>query len=306
MALRVVFMGTPEFALPSLKALLASPHEVVAVYTQPPRPAGRGLKLSKSPVHLLAESKKIQVFTPAHFKDPKNIETFRNHKIDAAVVVAYGLVLPETVLSTPRLGCLNIHASLLPRWRGAAPIARAILAGDRESGVTLMKMDKGLDTGPILQCKKLALTPTETTGTLHDRLAALGALMIVPALEEWNAGTLQEKIQDGHSASYAPKISKKECEIDWSVPAEAVDRQVRALSPTPGAWIQFQGMHLRILGGEATGGHGNPGEVLDDHMRIACGQGAYRVTRLQRSGKSPMNAADFLRGTPVAKGMHLK
>lgn len=306
MTLRLVFMGTPEFALPSLKALLASSHDVVAVYTQPPRPAGRGLKLSKSPVHRLAESKKIPVFTPTHFKDKKNLEIFCTHKADAAVVVAYGLILPEIILRTPKLGSINIHASLLPRWRGAAPIARTILAGDRESGVTLMKMDKGLDTGPILACKKLVLTPTETAGTLHNRLAELGSLMIVPALEELSSGNLQEKAQDESAASYAPKLSKKEFKIDWSASAENVDRQVRALSPTPGAWTHFQGARLRVLAGETAAGHGKPGEVLDHNMTVACGKEAYRITQVQREGKSPMSTADFLRGTCVEKGMHLE
>jgi methionyl-tRNA formyltransferase len=303
--LRLVFMGTPDFAMPALKALLASPHSVIAAYAQPPRPAGRGLALAKSPVQRLAEANDIPVFTPVHFKDAETQAEFSGHRADAAVVAAYGLILPEAILAAPRFGCINIHASLLPRWRGAAPIARAILAGDSETGITLMRMEKGLDTGPILAQERVAITPADNAGTLHDRLAELGALMIVPALDALAKGKLIARLQDEARATLAPKISKADAEIHWREPADAVARKVRAFSPAPGAWTVWKGTRLRVLAGTVIEGKGAPGEALDNQLGVACGKGAYRITRLQREGKAPLEAGAFLRGAPVAKGERL-
>ena len=304
-ARRLVFMGTPEFAVPALKALLASANPVVAVYTRPPKRAGRGMALHKSPVQKLAEAVRVPVFTPVHFKDPKTVRQFQGHRAEAAVVAAYGLILPPAVLSAPSLGCVNIHASLLPRWRGASPIAHAILAGELETGVSIMKMEQGLDTGPVLARESVAITPGDTAGTLHDRLAELGALMIVPALEGLALGKLKPRAQDEKSASYAPKISKADCEIDWKEAADVIARKVRALSPSPGAWTSLKGTRLRVLEGTPMAGKGRPGEVLDSALTIACGKDAYRIARLQREGKSPLEAAAFLRGGPLKKGERL-
>jgi len=304
-ALRLVFLGTPDFAASALKALIASPHQIVAAYTRAARRAGRGMKVTKSPVQRLAEAKKIPVFTPANLKDAETRKRFQSHGADAAVVAAYGLILPEAILSAPRLGCVNLHPSLLPRWRGAAPIARAILAGDAETGLSIMKMDEGLDTGPVLVAERVAITPADTTGTLQDRLAELAALMIVPALEGLASGKVKGRPQEDKAATAAPKISKAECEIDWTDDAEALARKVRALSPAPGAWTAHKGTRLRILAGETREAKGKPGEVLDDALTIACGKGAYRISRLQREGKSALEAAAFLRGTAVNKGERL-
>lgn len=304
-ALRLVFLGTPDFAVPALKALRGSRHTLVAVYTRPARPGGRGLKLNKSPVQALAEAAKIPVFTPGNFKGAEAVRAFEGHRADAAVVAAYGVILPEAVLNAPALGCINIHASLLPRWRGAAPIARAILAGDAETGISIMQMDKGLDTGPVLAKESVAITPAATAGTLHDRLAELGALMILPSLEGLAAGKLKPRPQDEKRATYASKIAKAECAIEWGEDAETVARKVRALSPAPGAWTSFKGARVRILEGAAEPGKGKPGEVLDNALSVACGKNAYRVARLQREGKAALDAGAFLRGTPIQKGERL-
>lgn len=303
MNLRIIFMGTPDFAVRALEALLESPHKVVAVYTQPPRPAGRGMDLKKSPIHLLAEEKGLPVFTPENFKDPKDIEEFKALKADIAVVAAYGLLLPEAVLKAPTNGCINIHASLLPRWRGAAPIQYAILMGDEKSGISIMQMEKGLDTGPVLAMEGFALEADETAAGLHDKLAALGGKMIVPTLEDYTANKITPQPQDDKAATHAPKIKKEEALINWQKSAREIDQQVRAFHPYPGAFFLLDGVRIRVLKGEARDQNGAPGETLDDALLIACGQGSYRITRLQKEGKKPMASDEFLRGQAVAKGI---
>ncbi|MCH7806528.1 MAG: methionyl-tRNA formyltransferase [Proteobacteria bacterium] len=300
--LRLIFMGTPEFAVPSLKALVESPHQVVAVYTQPPRKSGRGMKESKSPVHRFAEDHGISVLTPENFKDKKDLETFKALGAEVAVVAAYGLILPEAILTAPSKGCLNIHASLLPKFRGAAPIQRAIEAGETVSGNTIMKIEKGLDAGAIIIQEQFTLKADETAGSLHDRLSDQAAGMIVPALEGYVAGKLVPKPQDETKATYAPKVKKSESRINWNAPAIEVDRNIRAFCPYPGAWFQHRGKRIRILKGHAVKASGAPGEVLDKSLTVACKTGAYRIERVQRAGKKPMTAAEFLRGQPIAPG----
>ena len=305
MALRLIFMATPDFALEPLKALVASPHEVVAIYTQPPRAAGRGMDLKKSPVHHFAEEQNIPVLTPSNFKDEKSVETFKDFKADLAVVAAFGLLLPEDILSAPRLGCINIHASMLPRWRGASPIQQAILNGDKESGISIMQMEKGLDTGPVLIQEALPLVPKETAGTLHDKLANLAFRMIVPTVDGLASGELTPQTQDDARATLAPKIRKEEAQIDWAMDAQAIERKVRAFNPVPGAWFTIQEKRVRILQGRPVEGTGTPGEVLVDQLTIACGKGAYKIEMLQREGKKAMTADEFLRGSPVQAGTRL-
>ncbi len=300
--LRLIFMGTPEFAVPSLKALVESPHEVVAVYTQPPRPGGRGMRESKSPVHVFAEGRHIPVLTPENFKDKRDIETFKSFGAEVAVVAAYGLILPKNILTAPSKGCVNIHASLLPKFRGAAPIQRAIEAGETVSGNTLMKIEKGLDAGAIIAREEFALAPDETAGSLHDRLRDQAARMIVPALEGYVEGRLAPTPQEEEKATYAPKINKSESRINWNTPAVEVDRKIRAFCPYPGAWFQHKGRRIRILKGRAVKGSGAPGEVLDKSLTVACKTGTYKIERVQREGKKPMTAAEFLRGQPIAPG----
>lgn len=303
--LRLIFMGTPDFAVDTLKVLAASQHKVVAVYTQPPRPADRGMTPKKSPVQIIAEIKSIPVLTPKNFKDAKDVKAFKDLKADLAVVAAYGLLLPEAVLNEPKLGCINIHASLLPRWRGASPIQYAILYGDKESGISIMQMEKGLDTGPVLVQKVVSLTPSETADTLHDKLAKLAAHMIVPTIDALAAGKLEPQRQNDSEAMLAPKIGKDEGEIDWCKGSFAIERKVRAFTPAPGAWFKWEGRRIRILNGTTVSKTGTPGEVLDENLLIACGKDAYRILRLQREGKKAMSAAEFLRGTPVPKGTKL-
>ena len=300
--LRLIFMGTPEFAVPSLKALVESPHQVVAAYTRPPRKSGRGMKESKSLVHRFAEDHGIPVLTPENFKDKKDLETFKALGAEVAVVAAYGLILPEAILTAPSKGCLNIHASLLPKFRGAAPIQRAIEAGETVSGNTIMKIEKGMDAGAIIIQEEFTLKPDETAGSLHDRLSDQAADMIVPALEGYVAGKLVPKPQDEIKATYAPKIKKSESRINWNTPALEIDRKVRAFCPYPGAWFQHQGRRIRILKGHAVKQKGAPGEVLDKSLTVACKTRAYRIERVQRAGKKPMTAAEFLRGQPIAPG----
>ena len=300
--LRLIFMGTPEFAVPSLKALVESPHQVVAAYTRPPRKSGRGMKESKSPVHRFAEDHGIPVLTPENFKDKKDLETFKALGAEVAVVAAYGLILPEAILTAPSKGCLNIHASLLPKFRGAAPIQRAIEAGETVSGNTIMKIEKGLDAGAIIIQEQFTLKPDETAGSLHDRLSDQAAGMIVPALEGYVAGKLVPKPQDETNTTYAPKVKKSESRINWNAPAIEVDRKVRAFCPYPGAWFQHRGKRIRILKGHVVKASGAPGEVLDKSLTVACKTGAYRIERVQRAGKKPMTAAEFLRGQPIAPG----
>ncbi len=295
----IAFMGTPDFAVPALVALHEAGHELVCVYTQPPRPAGRGKKLQPSPVHRKAEELGIEVRHPTSLKNEDAQAEFAALQADVAVVAAYGLILPQAVLDAPRYGCLNIHASILPRWRGAAPIHRAILAGDAETGVTIMQMEAGLDTGPML-AKVITPINAKTTGELTEELAELGANAMVGVLNDLEH--LAAIPQDDDAATYAPKIDKAEARIDWSKPAEEIERLARGLAPFPGAWFESDGERVKLLRAELADGAGKPGEVLDDELTIACGSGAIRPLRLQRAGKPAMDRDDFLRGNPIAKG----
>ncbi len=300
--MRLAFMGTPDFARAALEALATAGHDIAAVYSQPPRPSGRGQKPRPSPVHAFAESKGLPVRNPLSLREPKEQAAFDALKLDAAVVAAYGLILPPAILQAPRLGCLNIHASLLPRWRGAAPIQRALLAGDRETGITIMLMDKGLDTGPILLSEPTPIAPDDTAGTLHDRLAVMGAKLIVTALDRLAAGSLQPTPQPSDGVTYAAKLTREEERLDWRKEADELDRQVRALSPRPAAWCEMAGERIKVLAAETIESSGPPGRMLDEQLTIACGSGALRLEIVQRAGKSPMPAADFLRGFHLVMG----
>jgi methionyl-tRNA formyltransferase len=304
--LRLAFMGTPGFAVPILQALLAAQHRVVAVYSQPPRPAGRGHRPQASPVHHAAEAAGILVRTPTKL-DAAEQEKFRALALDAAVVAAYGLILPKPLLEAPRLGCLNVHASLLPRWRGAAPIQRAILAGDRETGVTIMQMDEGLDTGPMLLAESIPMGPETTATVLHDQLAALGARLIVRALTGRADGTLVARPQPTGGVTYAKKLGRDEGRIDWSRSAAELERTVRALDPAPGVWFERGGERIKVLAAMAVeqGAAAQAGTVLDTALTIACGSGALRLTRLQRAGRAAVDAEAFLRGYPLPPGTRL-
>ena len=301
--LRIVFMGTPDFSVPALDALVKAGHEIVAVYCQPPRPAGRGKKERPSPVQARAEALELEVRHPASLKSAPEQAEFAALKADVAVVVAYGLILPQAILDAPLNGCLNIHASLLPRWRGAAPIHRAIMAGDTETGVCIMQMEAGLDTGPVLLRKSTAIGAEETTGQLHNRLSALGADAIVEALGRLD--DLTPEPQEQHGITYAEKIDKSEAHIDWAWRAAEVDRHIRGLSPFPGAWCDANGQRLKFLASRVVSGCGAPGEILDDALTVACGQGAVEILRLQRAGKGPQDRDTFLRGFPLPKGTRL-
>jgi methionyl-tRNA formyltransferase len=303
--LRLAFMGTPDFAAASLAALIAAGHDIAAVYSQPPRPAGRGQQPRPSPVQRLAESHGLPVLTPTTLKTAETQQEFSTLGLDAAVVVAYGLLLPRAILESPRRGFLNVHASLLPRWRGAAPIQRAILAGDRESGITIMQMDQGLDTGPILLRRAIEIGPKETGAGLHDRLASLGAELIVEALEGLAAGRLRPTPQPAEGASYAAKLTREEERLDWREPAVQLDRRVRALTPRPGAWCEIAGERVKVLEAEVVEGHGPPGHLIDDRLTVACGAGALRLLKLQRAGKAALPAPDFQRGFRLTPGMVL-
>ncbi len=304
--MRIVFMGTPEFAARALAALLGTPHQVVAVYTQPPRPAGRGQAPRPSAVQLLAESRDLPVFCPESLRDPAQQAAFAALQADVAVVAAYGLILPPEVLSAPKHGCLNIHASLLPRWRGAAPIQRAILAGDKETGITIMQMDAGLDTGPILASEPITIGPATTCAELHDRLAVLGARMIVYVLNGIEAGLLQATPQPEEGVIYAAKLTREEGRLDWRDSARALERRIRAFTPWPGAWFDWEGTRIKVLEGRVMVPTSlAPGTVADDRLTIACGEGSLRILRLQREGRKAQNAAEFLRGFPLAAGTRL-
>jgi methionyl-tRNA formyltransferase len=303
MPLRLIFMGTPDFSVPTLLELVAHGHEIVAVYTRAPKPGGRrGLQLQPTPVEEAARKLGVPVLTPKTLKTPEALEEFRAFDADAAVVVAYGMILPQAILDAPKLGCYNLHASLLPRWRGAAPINRAIMAGDAESGVMVMKMDIGLDTGDVAMAERLAITDNMTALDLHDRLSRLGADLMVRAMAALDRGGLQLKKQSGDGVTYAAKIDKAEARIDWTRPAREVLRHIHGLSPFPGAWAEVENARVKILRCELAKGTGAPGEVLDDHLTIACGEGAIRLIELQREGKARMQAADFLRGVPLKTG----
>jgi methionyl-tRNA formyltransferase len=304
MSLRLIFMGTPDFAVPTLLELVAHGHEIVAVYTRAAKPSGRGMKLQPTPVEVQAARLGIPVLTPATLKTPEAEAAFRAHEADAAVVVAYGMILPQNILDVPPLGCFNLHGSLLPRWRGAAPINRAIMAGDVESGVMVMKMDVGLDTGDVAMAERIAITDAMTAVDLHDALAPLGADLMVRAIGALERGRLQLSKQSEAGVTYAAKIDKAEARIDWTRPAREVLRHIHGLSPFPGAWCEMpldgEAVRVKILRVTLADGAGTLGELLDDHLTIACGDGAIRVVDLQRAGKQPMKAIDFLRGTPLA------
>lgn len=303
--MRLIFMGTPDFAVPTLVELAARGHEIAAVYTRAPKPAGRGMGVQHTPVEREARRLALAVHTPRSLKDEEAQAAFRTHKVDAAVVVAYGLVLPKSVLEAPRLGCFNIHASLLPRWRGAAPINRAIMAGDTESGVTIMKMDEGLDTGAMAMAERTPIGADMTAGDLHDVLARLGADLMLRALSAAERGSLTLTPQPDKSVTYAEKISKNETRIDWSKPGKQVHDHIRGLSPFPGAWFEVDGARVKALRSTKGEGSGAAGTALDDKLTIACGAGAVRLTQVQRAGKQPMLADEFLRGTPVKSGVRV-
>lgn len=308
MTLRLVFMGTPDFSVPVLDALIRGGHDVVAVYTQPPRPAGRGHGTRPCPVHAYAEAHGLAVRTPRSLKAGDEREQFAALACDAAVVAAYGLILPATVIAAPRLGCFNVHASLLPRWRGAAPIERAIIAGDAETGVTLMQMDEGLDTGPMLLTERVAIGPATTAAELRDCLAVVGASLLPGALTSLAAGTLTARPQPADGVTYAGKLTRDEGRIDWSLPAPVLERRVRALTPQPGVFFEHGGDRIKVLAaeaGETSGPTTAPGTILDDRLTIACGEGALRPTLLQRPGRGPTAAAAFLRGYPLPAGTRL-
>ncbi len=300
--MRLSFMGTPDFSVPALQALIEAGHEIVAVYTQPPRPAGRGYKLKNSPVHEAAVSAGIEVRTPKSLRTTESIEAFIALGLDCAVVAAYGLILPEAILRAPRYGCINIHASLLPRWRGAAPIQRAIMAGDSETGIVTMAMDAGLDTGPMLLREVAPITPQTNGGSLHDQLAEIGARIIGPTLTGIEAGSLILTPQPSLGVTYAHKLTREDCWIDWKRSAVEIERQVRALSPFPKAWTSFGGEEFKVGASQLEARQGNPGELLDDKLLVGTGKGAIRVQALQRPGKAMMDAASFLRGYPMPAG----
>ncbi len=303
--MRLIFMGTPDFAVPALIEIAGRGHEIAAVYTRAPRPAGRGMDLQDTPVAREARRFGIPVLTPKTLRTEEALAEFRAHQADAAVVVAYGLILPVPILEAVPLGCFNLHASLLPRWRGAAPINRAIMAGDAETGVGVMKMAEGLDTGDVALEERLSVGADETAGDLHDRLAALGARMMPVALGALERGTLQLTPQPSEGVTYASKIDKSETRIEWAKPWKAVHDHCRGLSPFPGAWFELAGQRIKVLRTTRGEGAGAPGTVLDDRLTVACGDGAVRLVEVQRAGKQPMKAEDFLRGTAVAPGTRL-
>ena len=301
--MRIIFMGTPDFSVPVLEALVDAGHDVVAVYSQPPRPAGRGKKDRPSPVQSKAEALGLTVRYPVSVRTDEALAEFQALNADIAVVVAYGLILPQSILDAPKKGCLNIHASLLPRWRGAAPIHRAIMAGDGETGVCIMQMEAGLDTGPVLSRHTVSIGESETTQQLHDRLSDIGATAIVDALAQLDQ--LDAQPQPDDVVTYAAKIEKSEAAIDWSKPAIEVDRLVRGLSPFPGAWFEMNGTRVKVLGSTLVEHSGTAGCVLDDELTVACGEGAIRLTKLQRAGKSAQDAEQFLNGWPLPAGTQL-
>lgn len=305
MALRVVFMGTPDFSVPTLSEIVSAGHDVAGVYTQPPRP-GRGMEERKSPVHAFAEEAAIPVFTPKSLRRAEVQQEFAALAPEVALVVAYGLILPKPVLDVPPLGCLNLHGSLLPRWRGAAPIQRAIMAGDKETGVMVMKMEEGLDTGPVALADYLLIGPDATAGEIHDQLALMGASLMRNALELLEKGEISFTPQPAGGVTYAAKIAKEETRIDWTRPGPEVHNHVRGLSPFPGAWFEAllagKAERIKVLRSVLVPGKGDPGQLLDANLTVACGSQAVRLTQVQRAGKKPMGGADFLRGFPLGKG----
>lgn len=301
--MRLIFMGTPEFSVSVLDQLVSAGHEIACVYSQPPRPAGRGKKPRPSPVHKRAEALGLEVRTPLNFKETADRQAYADLNADAAVVVAYGLILPQAILDAPKLGCFNIHASLLPRWRGAAPIQRAIMAGDAESGVCIMQMEAGLDTGPVLTRDATPIETTDTAATLHDRLADMGANLMVKALDTLPTLTPEQQPEEG--VTYAAKIDKAEAKIDWSKPAIEVDRLIRGISPFPGAWFLLNGERVKALLSVLSDGSGNAGTTLDDTLTVACGTGAVKLLKVQKAGKGPQTSDVFLLGTKVPTGAAL-
>lgn len=306
--LRIAFMGTPDFAVTALVALHQAGHDIVAVYAQPPKPAGRGHQVQKTPVHSKAEELGIPVFTPRSLRNAEEQAAFAALQLDLAVVAAYGLILPQAILDAPRLGCVNIHASLLPRWRGAAPIQRAILAGDAQSGVTIMQMEAGLDTGPMLLADRCPITTTTTAGSLHDDLALMGARLITRAVEQLAQGTLPPTLQPTEGVTYAAKLSREDGRIDWQHPASILDRQIRGLQPWPGCFFMLGDEAIKILSAtptESNTPNTPPGTLLDDQMTIQCGAGALRLISVQRAGKKATDGASFLRGLRLEVGQSL-
>ena len=303
MSLRLVFMGTPDFAVPTLAELIGASHDIACVYTQPPRRKGRGLAEEKSPVHKFADAAGLPVRAPLSLKDAEEQAAFAALGVDAAIVVAYGVLLPKPILAAPRLGCFNLHASLLPRWRGAAPIQRAIMACDAETGVMVMRLDEGLDTGPVLMAEQIPIG-RKTYGEVHDELARLGADLMGRALAGLERGSVTQTPQASDGVTYAKKIDKSESHIDWAKPARQLDCHIRGLSPAPGAWFEAKGERIRVLLAEPVGGKGAPGEVLSD-FTVACGEGALKLLSVQRAGRAPMEWTAFLRGFPLAPGEKL-
>ena len=303
--MRLAFMGSPDFAVPTLAALIEAGHDIACVYSQPPRPAGRGKQERPTPVHAFATSRGLPVRTPKSLKKPEPQTEFVALNLDAAIVVAYGLILPKPILDAPRLGCFNLHGSLLPRWRGAAPIQRAIMAGDRVTGVQVMRMEEGLDTGPVFATAETPIEADDTTRTVHDRLAALGAPLMVQTLAALERGEGKETPQAEEGVTYAHKITPAEARIDWTRPAREIDFHIRGLSPAPGAWFELNGARVKALDSRVGQGRGQPGEALDDNLLIACGEGAVRLLTVQREGKAAMAGADFLRGNAIPTGFRL-
>jgi len=299
MGLKIAFMGTPEFSIPTLGALIDEGYEICAVYTQPPRPAGRGNKRTPSPIEKFSLNKGLKIYSPISLREEGEKTFFKNLKLDVAIVVAYGLILPREILEAPKLGCLNVHASLLPRWRGAAPIQRAIMAGDTKTGITIMQMDEGLDTGDILSIEETKITKSNTTQTLHDSLADIGRRLLVKTLNQLAANSSNRIPQSKEGVTYAQKVEKSEAKINWADNAKNIDLKVRGLCPFPGAWFSFKGERIKIIKGEILEGSGKPGLIMDNGLTIGCGEGLFRVLRAQKSGKSQMNTDDFLRGFPI-------
>jgi methionyl-tRNA formyltransferase len=300
--MRLIFMGTPDFAVPTLIELAARGHEIVAVYTRAAKPAGRGMDLQRTPIEREARALALPVRTPKTLKDDDVQKIFHAHNADAAVVVAYGLILPKPILEAPRLGCFNVHASLLPRWRGAAPINRAIMAGDAESGVTIMKMDEGLDTGAMAMAERAAIGADMTAGELHDALSRVGADLMLRVLAAAERDSLSLTPQPANGVTYAEKISKNETRTDWTKPWKQVHDHIRGLSPFPGAWFELDGVRVKVLRSIRGESAGSPGTLLDNRLTVACGDGAVRLVQVQRAGRQPMSADEFLRGTPVKAG----
>jgi methionyl-tRNA formyltransferase len=305
MPLRIAFMGSPDFAVPTLEAVLAAGHDVACVYSQPPRPAGRGKQVQRTPVHEAAERHGIEVRTPENFRAQADRDAFAALKLDTAVVVAYGLLLPKAILDAPRLGCFNLHGSILPRWRGAAPIHRAVMAGDKITGVQVMGMEIGLDTGPVMLTATTPISEDDTTGDVHDRLSVLGADLMVQGLSLLEAGAAKLTPQSEEGVTVAAKVSPAEARIDWTKSAREVSAHIRGLSPFPGAWFELGGQRIKVLHARVGEGRGEPGLVLDDKLTVACGDGAVALTRLQRAGKGQMTADEFQRGARIPKGERL-